>query len=76
MTFLLTVALLLLGWLVLKLVVFKVAVRHTPLRTYLTKNYFFYDERERLRVTLIEFLTLILGAPLVLALVRMLGIWT
>ena len=75
MTFLPTILLLLLGWLVLKLVVFRIAVRHTPLRTYLTKNYFFYDKRERLRVTLIEFLTLILGAPLVLALARALGIW-
>lgn len=74
MDFLSWVVVLLLGWLALKLVVFKVAVRHTPFRTYLTKNYFFYDKRERLLITLVEFGAVILGVPVLLALAKAFGI--
>ena len=66
MDFLATVALLLAGWFLLKLVVLKAFVRHTPPKVYLWKNFFFYDERERVFIACVEFVTLLLAAPIAL----------
>jgi hypothetical protein len=72
MSFVLTVAMLLLAWLVSKLIVFGLLVRHTPFKTYLTRNFFRYDKRERLLVTIVETATFVVAVLLASSLAKLL----